>query len=187
MKTYTIIAGVNGVGKSSLSGVLKTERNDLGFVVDIDKIAVDTRLPAVGAGKSAVKMLDGFLAENKSFSQETTLSGKKTVKTVKAAKEKGYFIRLFYVGLNSCAESVKRIENRVGKGGHDIPREDVERRFKSRFKSLAAILPFCDEAIFYDNENGFVKIGEYRGGALVSTGEYAPDWFRRLSESIPPT
>ena len=32
MKTYTIIAGVNGVGKSSLTGVLKAERNDLGYV-----------------------------------------------------------------------------------------------------------------------------------------------------------
>lgn len=30
MKIYTIIGGVNGVGKSSLTGVLKDSRTDLG-------------------------------------------------------------------------------------------------------------------------------------------------------------
>ena len=37
MKAYTIIAGVNGVGKSSLTGVLKAERNDLGCVIIVTK------------------------------------------------------------------------------------------------------------------------------------------------------
>ena len=37
MKTYTIIAGVNGCGKSSLTGVLKTEIDNLGKVIDVDK------------------------------------------------------------------------------------------------------------------------------------------------------
>ena len=38
MKIYTIIAGVNGAGKSSLTGALKAERNDLGQIIDVDKI-----------------------------------------------------------------------------------------------------------------------------------------------------
>ena len=33
MKTYTIIAGVNGCGKSSLTGVLRTEINKLSKLV----------------------------------------------------------------------------------------------------------------------------------------------------------
>lgn len=39
MKTYTIIGGVNGTGKSSLTGVLKTQTTDLGIVIDVDKIS----------------------------------------------------------------------------------------------------------------------------------------------------
>ena len=35
MKTYTIIGGVNGTGKSSLTGVLKTQTTDLGIVIDV--------------------------------------------------------------------------------------------------------------------------------------------------------
>ena len=35
MKTYTIIAGVNGCGKSSLTGVLRTEINNLGKIIEL--------------------------------------------------------------------------------------------------------------------------------------------------------
>jgi len=38
MKIYTIIGGVNGVGKSSFTGVLKSRTTDLGVIVDVDKI-----------------------------------------------------------------------------------------------------------------------------------------------------
>ena len=37
MKTYTIVGGVNGVGKSSLTGVLKSRTTDLGVIVDVDR------------------------------------------------------------------------------------------------------------------------------------------------------
>lgn len=39
-KVYTVIGGVNGAGKSSLTGVLKKERDDLGMIIDIDKMAL---------------------------------------------------------------------------------------------------------------------------------------------------
>lgn len=38
MRTYTIIGGVNGVGKSSFTGVLKECCTDLGIIIDVDKI-----------------------------------------------------------------------------------------------------------------------------------------------------
>ena len=38
-KVYTVIGDVSRVGKSSLTGVLKSERDDLGMITDIDKMA----------------------------------------------------------------------------------------------------------------------------------------------------
>lgn len=38
MKKYTIIGGLDGVGKSSLTGVLIAEHNDFGIVVDTDSL-----------------------------------------------------------------------------------------------------------------------------------------------------
>lgn len=36
MPIYTIIAGVNGVGKSGFTGVLKNRRHDLEHIIDED-------------------------------------------------------------------------------------------------------------------------------------------------------
>mgnify|MGYP006072485327 FL=1 len=68
----------------------------------------------------------------------------------------------------------------MAKGGHDIPREDVHRRYAERHAALAAVLPYCDEAVFFDNENGFVEVAEYRNGELLCKGEYRPAWLEEL-------
>ena len=40
-KTYTIIGGVNGTGKSSLTGVLKKTVKNLDTIIDVDKINIE--------------------------------------------------------------------------------------------------------------------------------------------------
>ena len=129
MKTYTIIAGVNGAGKSSLTGVLRTEITNLGKIIDVDKIIAQCNGNMVEGGKKSVALIDDCLDKEICFTQETTLSGHRVLNTVKKAIDKGYYIRLYYVGLNTVEESLLRIENRVKKGGHNIPDEDVIRRF----------------------------------------------------------
>jgi len=176
----TIIGGVNGVGKSSMTGVLKKERNDLGLCIDADKIARETGRSAVQAGRVAVEKIADCLSKGVNFTQETTLSGKKTCKTLKIAREKGYTVRLYYVAVSSAEESLKRIKNRVEKGGHDIPAETVKRRFEERFVNLKEILPYCDEVEFFDNENGLVCVAEYRNGEILPIGDYCPSWLIEL-------
>ena len=73
-------------------------------------------------------------------------------------------------------ESILRIENRVKKGGHNIPDADVVRRFDKCFEDLMTILPYCDEATFYDNENGFVAVAEYKNGEIMQIGNLRPQW-----------
>ena len=43
---------------------------------------------------------------------------------------------MYYIVLNTKYESIDRIANRVRKGGHNIPPDDVIRRFEGRFISL---------------------------------------------------
>ena len=148
MKIYTIIAGVDGVGKSSLFGILSREVKNLGRT---------------------------FI---------TTLSGHRILNTVKRAMEKDYYIRLYYVGLNTVEESLVRIQNRVKKGGHNIPDADVKRGFDKRFEDLMTILPYCDEATFYDNENGFVAVAEYKNGEIIQVGSSRPQWLKELMEYV---
>ncbi|MBD5139215.1 MAG: hypothetical protein HDT24_07900 [Ruminococcus sp.] len=186
MKKYTIIGGVNGAGKSSLTGVLRGTYSDLGVVVDTDSIIARLGGNKLEGGKTAVSVIDDCLKKGVNFTQETTLSGRKTFRTIVRAKKLDYYIRLYYVGISSAEESSARIANRVRKGGHDIPERDVIRRFENRFDDLARILPYCDEVHFYDNENGFAEVGEYRNGSVLLRGEYVPDWissFKQIMEN----
>lgn len=212
MKRYTIIGGVNGCGKSSLTGALKAERSDLGLIIDVDKLAAQLgrsllaqpswksacgqgdRIFAgrktalfpdlIKGGKAAVRKIDQCLEKGISFTQETTLSGVRTERTIRRAKERGYTIRLYYIGLDTMEESLGRIANRVSKGGHDIPKEDVERRFSTRFADVLRVLPYCDEARFFDNDNGFVEVAEYRNGELIPRVSTPPRWLLELMERV---
>ena len=148
MKTYTIIGGVNGAGKSSLTGVLKAETRDLGKIIDVDKLNIEH---------------GGTLA-----------GGRAAVKLIRECIERGVTVD----------ESIKRIANRVEKGGHNIPEIDVVRRFNSRYEDIASVLPYCNEAVFYDNENGFKAVAEYRNGELQILGSSMPDWLYELTQYL---
>ena len=186
MKTYTIIGGVNGVGKSSFTGVLKERSTDLGIIIDVDKITAALDGNALAGDKAALAKIRECIARNVSFTQETTLSGYKTEATAKQVKELGYHVRMFYVGLDTLDESLTRIQNRVRRGGHDIPVDDVSRCFSSRWDAVAKVLPYCDEAEFYDNDNGFVKVAEYRNGEFRTVGTRIPNWVQELQAQLKP-
>lgn len=181
---YTIIAGVNGSGKSSFTGSFSSYDKKLGIIVDTDSITAKNGGDKLAGGKDAVKKIEYCLENSIDFTQETTLSGKKTLRTVKKARALGYDIRLYYIAVSSAEESIKRIKNRVEKGGHDIAEDVVKRRFASRFSDLIKVLRYCGNAEFYDNENGFVKVGEYSNGELLAVGEYRPQWFSELIEQV---
>ncbi len=186
MKIYTIVGGVNGVGKSSFTGVLKERSTDLGTIIDVDKITAELGGGALAGGRAALQKINDCIRRGVSFTQETTLSGYKTEATAKQVKELGYHVRLFYVALDTATESLQRIENRVKRGGHNIPHDDVLRRFDGRWEAVEKVLPYCDEAEFYDNDNGFVKVAEYRNGELRKVGATGPQWLEDLSAALKP-
>lgn len=180
MKIYNIVGGVNGVGKSSLIGSLKSRLDDFGVIIDVDKINEQFGGDRLRGGKHAVSLINNCIDKGITFTQETTLSGVRTEKTIIKAKERGYYIRLYYIGLDSVSESLDRIANRVRKGGHDIPKEDVLKRFEHRFENLERILPYCDIAYFYDNYNGYKEVGKYKNGEIISEGNEQPSWMKEL-------
>lgn len=184
MPKFTIVGGVNGAGKSSLSGVLKDCLNDLGVIVDPDKLTAQHGGDEYVGGKAAIARLQECLAQQIDFTEESTLSGSFAHKMARAARDAGYTVRLYYVGLDTAEESVRRIANRVAHGGHDIPTQDVHRRFARRFRDLAKLLPLCNEATFYDNDNGFRVVAFYRNGELVFAADTPPAWLLELRREI---
>ncbi len=180
MAIFTIIGGINGVGKSSFSGVLKEQMPDLGFIVNTDEIAKVNCISNIEAGKIALSIISNSIYECDNFAQETTLSGATTEKNILKAKEKGYTIRMYYIGINNLVENIIRIENRVRKGGHNISVEDVTRRFNKRYDDFLRILPYCDVGEIYDNENGFNKLADIEAGRITNICDIIPDWFAQM-------
>lgn len=186
---FNIIAGVNGTGKSSLRGVI-VDYVELGIIVDPDLIAKENgtkekRLSDVEAGKIAIKRIDDCLCSFSTFTRETTLSGHRIVKELRQAKEAGFNVSMFYVGLETVEDSLERIANRVKKGDHDIPEDVVRRRYDKRFEDFMKCVPFCDEIIFYDNDNGFKRIAIYdrEFGFRYTNGE-RPEWIKPIETAL---
>lgn len=184
MNSYVLIAGVNGTGKTSLRGVLEGQGVLFGHIIDADAIAKQNNYDNIKAGKMAISEINYCLENNLSFTQETTLSGHRTERTIRQARKQGYMVTMYYVGLNSKEESLSRIANRVRKGGHSIPKDDVIRRFNKRTDSLKEILPLCDKVIFYDNENGFVKVAEITNNKFSYTNGYRPQWLDQIKKEL---
>jgi len=185
-KAYTIIAGVNGTGKSSFSGVLKSlaENRFIGEIVDIDKITTENKVFPLEGSKIAMLRIAELLENEKCLTFETTLEGNKTEVTAATAKELGYYVRLYYIGLDTPEECLRRINSRVARGGHNIGDIDVRRRFSERWKSIKKVLVYCDEAYFFDNENGFVEVAEFLNGTFILKSDSPPAWILDLAKYL---
>jgi predicted ABC-type ATPase len=109
------------------------------------------------AAKLMLAQIDKYADERKSFAFETTFSGKIYTGRIKKLKQFGYSIAIFYIMLDDIETSLKRIQERVEKGGHNIPEDDARRRFsRSASNFLNLYSPLADEWEIYDNT--FFKI-----------------------------
>lgn len=173
---YIVFAGVNGAGKSTLfrSGMWSSRSGDM----DLPRVNSDEILVAHGwdwrdekaqirAGKEAVRMMDGYLASGVSFNQETTLSGRTILRRIRQAVRSGYSVTMHYIGVESPDIANERIRNRVSRGGHAIPTETVERRFRSSLSNLVQAVPLCEDLYVFDNTDELKMVACFDRGELV--------------------
>lgn len=110
---------------------------------------------------------------------KATLCGKTIIKNIKRAKKQGYFVELHYVGVENVEIAKMRVLNRVKRGGHGIPENDIEKRYFETFSNLKVVLPFCDLVVFYDNTFEFRRFALYQNGCPVRVSQELPQWYKR--------
>lgn len=188
-KVYTIFAGINGVGKTSLYEILKGS-GELGERVNIDEIVLsmgswrDT-LIQIRAGRQAMAMINRYISAGVSFHQETTLPGNTIIKQIKRARRAGFFIRLYFIGIDDAGTAIQRVHKRMEKGGHGIDDKVILKRSAVISDNLKGILPFCDAVIFYDNTFRFRQIAVMKQGVLLDCDGDLPSWFQNIFGSVP--
>jgi predicted ABC-type ATPase len=185
--TFTVIAGANGCGKSTLTrwaGAFFQQS----AVLDPDAIAVEleaesnTELSSIEVGKEVIRSAQAFLTGRISFSVETTLSGRTYLRMLARARELGYKTRLFYIGTESVDINIVRIMARVLKGGHDVPIEDQLRRYPRSFKNLQPAIALADACVLFDNSTdaGHRIVGLKSMGMKMLPVEPLPVWAQFL-------
>ena len=164
MKTLYIIAGANGSGKTTFA-INFAKLEGLKFI-NADEIAKeydpnDIQKYKVKAGKKFFEELHLSLKGSNSFVIETTLSGKYLIKAIKEAKDKGFYVNLVYLFLETEEENIFRVKNRVLKGGHDVPVDDIKRRYtRSRDLFLSTYKALVDEWMLVFNGDDSFEIVE---------------------------
>jgi len=157
MPNLYIIAGCNGAGKTTASYTILPEMLHCNEFVNADSIALglspfNPESQSFSAGRLMLKRIKQLMAEKVDFAIETTLTTKSYKQLILDAKSYGYIVTLVFFWISSSKLALDRIKIRVKKGGHDVPKEVVERRYKRGLENLFRIfIPICDYWIIMDN------------------------------------
>lgn len=184
-----IVAGPNGAGKSTLADTYLRGKlpliNPDNIARELDpKIGHDMSAVSLQAGRLALQRQRNLLDQKSSFAFETTLTGKRELRLMQEAKDKGYKVNLVYVGLHSETLSAFRVATRIKTGGHSIPKSDIKRRYPRSLDNLLPALVLSDRAYILDNSGARRKLllSVHEGIIKFRTAQKMPDW---LVGSVP--
>ncbi len=158
-KHLYIIAGCNGAGKTTASYTILPEILNCKEFVNADQIAsglspFQPEKAALEAGRIMLQRIDHLLASGADFAFETTLSTRSYVNKIKEAQAKGYFVTILFFWLESITLAKERVEMRVSEGGHNIPADVIERRYKRGINNLFNLyMPVCDKTMLLENSH----------------------------------
>lgn len=168
----TIIAGANGSGKTTFA-LSYAEFSGLEFI-NADEIAKELNPEAMdhekfNAGKIFLRRIEELLVQKQDLILETTMSGKYLIKIIQKAKQSGYFIDIFYLYLDNVVNNIARVQNRVYNGGHDIPKEDIIRRYyRSRKLFYEQYKAMADRwFLFFNADDEFEEVANFADGELT--------------------
>lgn len=152
-KNLYIIAGCNGAGKTTASFTILPEMLNCKEFVNADEIAkglspFQPEAVSFEAGRIMLNRINELLEQEIDFAFETTLSSLTYQHTIKKAQEKGYFVTLIFFWLESVELAKERVKMRVKQGGHSIPEDVIERRYKRGLKNYFEIyMNLCDRTM----------------------------------------
>ncbi|MBP7836363.1 MAG: zeta toxin family protein [Candidatus Omnitrophica bacterium] len=177
-KNVYIIAGPNGSGKTTFANKFLPDYAECPNFVNADLIAqglspFSPRTAAIKAGRLVLGQIHEFAEKGVDFGFETTLSGKSYVNLLKELREKEYKLHLFFLWIPGPQLALERIKERVSEGGHDIPAQDVRRRFnRSITNFLKLYQPLLDSWIIFNNAGVIPElIAKSKDGNLVVSDE----------------
>ena len=142
-----VFAGPNGSGKSTFTELLKPPMD----YINADEIKKNLKCSDLEAAQLAEKQREDHIEQMNEFCFETVLSTERNLRLLEKAKEKGYFIRCYYILTADPVINIWRVKSRVESGGHDVPEEKIISRYDRALGLVKDVVKVCDVCHIYDN------------------------------------
>lgn len=154
----TVLAGVNGAGKSSIGGAFLRAAGAEYFNPDETARALMSASPGLSqtqanadAWQAGKHLLEAAIAGGTAFNFETTLGGNTITRLLIGAAAGGAAVHIWYAGLASVELHLRRVAARVARGGHAIPEETIRKRWHDSHANLIRLIPCVTTLRVFDN------------------------------------
>jgi len=139
-----IIAGPNGAGRTTFAREFLPAEGHCPTFINADLIAIGLSpfrpdAAAVEASRIMLEHVRQNVAKRSDFAVETTLAGRAYQRFIPEWQAAGYEVDLRFLQLPSADLAVERVQQRVAHGGHDVPENDIRRRFDRGLKNFQEI------------------------------------------------
>lgn len=167
-----VFAGPNGSGKSTFTELLKPPID----YINADEIKKYMKCSDIEAAQIAERQRETHLENMDEFCFETVLSTERNLNLLRRAKEKGYFIRCYYIFTVDPMINVFRVKSRVEAGGHDVPEDKIISRYDKALALIKDVVEVCDICHIYDNSEAKpIRIFKKRKGQFYY--DECEDWY----------
>lgn len=154
----TVLAGVNGAGKSSILGMSYENKGAYYFNPDeaarillqkrtvTDQIVANSRAWEIG-----YQRLNTAIDLDENFAFETTLGGNKIFQALMRAVTLQREVQVSFVGLATPELHIQRVAERVNRGGHPIDEAKIRERWETSRANMVELIASCHSASVFDN------------------------------------
>ncbi len=165
-KEIWIVGGPNGAGKTTwVKGTLSAQGDTLPYL-SADQIAAELapgrpEKAAIAAGREFLRQLREAIESGEELIVESTLSGRGMTRYFQLARDHGYRIVVVFIFLRRAELCVRRVQQRVRKGGHDVPEVDILRRYarsRTNFWNIYRHMADSWHLFFNDREESFLEV-----------------------------
>ena len=149
-----VIGGPNGAGKTTSAMDFLPRGLEIEQFVNADTIAMGLsafapETVALQAGRVMLARLDDLARSRQDFAFESTLSARSFAKFLRGIQAQGYRVQVVYVSLRTPELAVRRVAERVSRGGHHVPEDVVTRRFwRGRANFVRVYRPLADAWVY---------------------------------------
>jgi len=204
MPALYLITGSNGAGKSTVGpDYLPAYLTNKNVIFDGDKLYMAKvkelwpyQLKSIKEAKKIAAnyvverlelLLDNAIANRTDFLYEGHFPSYATWQFPNRFKQQGYQLQMLFLGLTDPDLSEMRVGLRVKKGGHNVPRYDIENNFYGNLEMLNEHFHLLDHLQIIDTSEFIPKpLAAFHGEELISGIEKKdlPPWFLKYLPAL---